>query len=207
MSGAEPKSEKEARDWISSHLVEVDPFVAIQEATERHRIEHGCEAYASSNGPLLAVLARSIAARRALEIGTAFGYTAAWLAHGMPNGSIDTVDADPTHAEAARAELRRAGFAERVRVLVGPSPAVLRDLESGYDLVFYDASIPTLEELTAFRALLRPGGLLITSNLFLGVYDPNIPGLSQGAEVRLALLDRERWLTTFADLKALSVRV
>jgi len=99
------------------------------------------------------------------------------------------------------------GVAERVRVHVGKSPGALDGLEPGYDLVFYDASIPTIEELAKFRALLSPGGLLVTSNLFLGVYDPNMPGLSHGAESRRELLDRGRWLTTFADLKALSVRL
>ena len=47
----------------------------------------------------------------------------------------------------------------------------------------------------------------MTSNLFLGVYDAALPGLERGAESRRALLDRSRWLTTFADLKALSVRL
>lgn len=207
MTDTEPTSDREARDWISRHTSNGDPFRGIYTATERHRLEHRCEAYASSNGPLLGVLARSVRARRSLEVGTALGYTAAWLAYGAPDGWVDTVEVDPGHAEQARAELRRAGVGDRVRVHVGESPRALDGLEPGYDLVFYDASIPTAGELAAFHALLRPGGLLVTSNLFLGVYDPNMPGLSHGADARLELLDRERWLTTFADLKALSVRL
>ena len=207
MTEAEPTSDREAREWITRHLQDGDPFRAIYTATERHRLEHRCEAYASSNGPLLAVLARGVAARRSLEIGTALGYTAAWLAYGAPDGRVDTVEADPAHAEQARAELRRVGLAERVRVHVGESPRALDGLEPGYDLVFYDARIPTVEELAEFRALLRPGGLLVTSNLFLGIWDPSMPGLSHGAESRRELLDSERWLTTFADLKAISVRL
>jgi len=203
----EPTSDREARAWISRHTSDGDPFHEIYAATERHRVEHRCEAYASSNGPLLGVLARSLAARRSLEIGTALGYSAAWLAHGSPSGHVDSVEADPGHAERAREELRRAGLAERVRVHLGRSPRALDGFEPGYDLIFYDASIPTPEELEAFRALLRTGGLLVTSNLFLGIYDAAMPGLSHGAESRRALLDRARWLTTFADLKALSVRL
>lgn len=207
MTDDEPKSEAEARAWIVRQLEAGDPYHEIHAATERHRVEHACEAYASSNGPLLGVLARSVAARRSLEVGTALGYTAAWLAHGAPNGHVDTIEADPGHAELARAELQRVGLAERVRVQVGRSPRALDGLERGYDLIFYDASVPTLAELRAFRALLRPGGLLVTSNLFLGIYDAATPGLSHGAESRRELLDRARWLTTFADLKALSVRL
>jgi predicted O-methyltransferase YrrM len=207
VTDAEPTSDREARDWIASHLLDGDPFREIYAATERHRVAHRCEAYASSNGPLLAVLARSVGAQRSLEVGTALGYTAAWLAHGSPGGQVDTFEADPGHAELAQTELRCAGLDQRVRVHVGMSPGALDGLEPGYDLVFYDASIPTVEELAAFRALLRPGGLLVTSNLFLGVYDPSMPGLERGAQTRRQLLDRERWLTTFADLKALSIRL
>jgi len=204
---AEPASDREARDWIAQMLSAGDPFREIYAATEAHRLEHGCEAYASANGTLLAVLARSVGARRSLEIGTALGYTAACLAHGAPGGRVDTLEADPSHAEEAARQLLRAGVAARVRILVGRSPSALEDLEPGYDLVFYDASIPTPEELSRFRALLRPGGVLLTSNLFLGIYDPRMPGLARGAESRLELLNQVHWQTTFVDLKALSVRL
>jgi predicted O-methyltransferase YrrM len=203
----EPKTDAEARDWIARHLQDCDPFRALYTATERHRAAHGCEAYASSNGPLLGVLARSVRARRSLEVGTALGYTAAWLAYGAPEGRVDTLEADPGHAELARAELDGVGVAERVRVHVGESPRALAGLEPGYDLIFYDASIPSVEEIDAFHALLRTGGLLVTSNLFLGIYDADMSGLARGADSRRALLDRVRWLTTFADLKALSIRL
>ena len=206
MKSGEPTSEREAKEWIAAAIQGVDPFRAIYAETERHRLEHACEAYASADGALLGVLARAVAARRMLEIGTALGYTAAWLAHGAPKGRVDTIEADPSHAEAAEAALRSVGLADRVRIHVGRSPGALGQLEPGYDLIFYDAHILTPEELVAFRTLLRPGGLLVTSNLFLGRYDASMPGLEQGAAVRRQLLDPSRWFTTFADLKALSVR-
>jgi predicted O-methyltransferase YrrM len=48
------------------------------------------------------------------------------------------------------------------------------------------------------RRLLRPGGVLISSNLFLGQYVPDLPDLPQMAEYRRRLLDDERFLTAFA---------
>ena len=203
----EPTSEREARGWISERVQSADLFREISEATERHRVEHGCKAYASADGPLLGVLARAVGARRILEIGTALGYSAAWLAYGAPSGRVDTFDADSSHAESAEAQLQGVGLADRVRVHVGQSPDILEKLEPGYDLVFYDAYVPTPVELEAFRTLLRPGGLLVTSNLFLGQYDATLPGLEQGARYRQEIFDPEQWLTTFADLKALSVRL
>jgi len=203
----EPASEKEARAWVDARVAAHDPFRSLAEATERHRAEHGCHAYASSDGPLLTLLARGIQARRILEVGTALGYTAASLALGAVDGAVDTIEADASHAELARENLRQAGLADRVRVHAGRSPAALAGLEPGFDLVFYDAYVPTPPELDAFRALLRPGGLLITSNLFLGQYDPALPGLEEGAAYRRRLFDRDAWLTSFAGLKALSVRL
>jgi len=206
-SADEPTSDDAARAWVARRLRQADRFAAIAGETERHRAEHGCNAYASADGPLLGVLARASGARRILEIGTALGYSAAWLAEGAPEARVDSIEADGSHAEAAAAQLRRVGLAERVKIRVGRSPEALRSLEPGYDLVFYDAYVPTPDELAMFRDLLRPGGLLVISNLFLGRYDAALPGLAKGAEVRRALFDQGRWLTTFADLKALSIRL
>ncbi len=203
----EPASERAAHDWVAQRVRSADPFGELYAATGRHRVEHGCEAYASGDGPLLGVIARAVSARRILEIGTALGYTAAWLAHGAPEARIDTVDADAAHAEAAAAELERIGLSERVTIHVGRSPDALATFAPGYDLVFYDAHVPTRAELVRFRELLRPGGLLVTSNLFLGQYDPEMPGLEEGARYRERLFDDAEWLTTFAGLKALSVRL
>jgi predicted O-methyltransferase YrrM len=57
-----------------------------------------------------------------------------------------------------------------VEVHVGRSLDALARLAPGYDLIFYDAHVPTPVELGAFATRLRPGGLLVTSNLFLGRY-------------------------------------
>jgi predicted O-methyltransferase YrrM len=203
----EPATERAAHDWVAQRVRGADPLLELYAATERHRVQHGCEAYASGDAPLLGVLARAVAARRILEIGTALGYSAAWLAHGAPDARIDTLEADSAHAELAAAELVRVGLSERVTIHVGRSPDALATLAPGYDLVFYDAHVPTLAELARFRELLRPGGLLVTSNLFLGQYDPDMPGLEEGARYREQLFDSDQWLTTFAGLKALSVRV
>lgn len=207
MSESEPASEREARAWIVRQTREADVFRVLADETERHRVEHGCNAYATGDGPFLGTLARALGARRVLEVGTALGYSAAWLAHGAASGRVDTIEADPSHAGAAERALARAGLGERVRIHVGRSPQALAGLDPGYDLVFYDADVPTPSELEAFHRLLRPGGLLVTSNLFLGRYDPARPGLAEGARYRGELFDSGRWLTAFADLKALSVKL
>ena len=59
-------------------------------------------------------------ARRILEIGTLGGFSTIWLARGAgPQGRVVTLEYEPKHAEVARANLHRAGVADRVEVVVG----------------------------------------------------------------------------------------
>src|SRR5450432_4586220 len=77
----------------------------------------------------LEVLARLSGARHAVEIGTLGGYSGVALLRGMgAEGQLDTIEIDPRHAEIARESFRRAGFAGRARVHVGPAREVLPDL-------------------------------------------------------------------------------
>lgn len=165
-----------------------DPFAPIRAATDRHRARHGCRAYPFSEGPLLGVLAAAVGAKRILELGTALGYTALWLAHGAPAAQIDTVERDAEHVRLAREHFAAGGADARITVHEGDFAAVLPTLAPGYDLGFFDGFAPGLDHLAAFRRLLRPGGLLVSTNLDLG----------RGGEYRAALADPERFLTSFA---------
>src|SRR5215469_9285143 len=65
-----------------------------------------------NEGRLLWILAKSIGARSILEIGTLGGYSTIWLARALPpDGRLITLEADPKHAEIARANIERAGLA------------------------------------------------------------------------------------------------
>lgn len=145
------------------------------------RVEDRCEAawlpriaIAPGVGRLLAVLVRACAARRVLEIGTLGGYSAIWLARGLPaDGSLLTLELDPRHAEVARANLADAGLADRVEVRVGRAAHLLEELidvgTEPFDLVFIDAdkaSYPVY--LDAALALSRPGTLLVADNVVRG---------------------------------------
>src|ERR671916_72350 len=68
-------------------------------------------------GTFLHILARAIGARKVLEIGTLGGYSTIWLARALPNGGrVVSLEADPRHAEVARANIARAGLDYRVEV-------------------------------------------------------------------------------------------
>ena len=178
-----------------------DPFAAIFAQTEVHRHGHGCWAFPFGDGPALGVLAAAVAAKRILELGTALGYTACWLAHGSWEAHIDTIERDAEHVRLARANIADAGHADQILVHHGDFSLILPTLEAGYDIAFFDGYSPTLNNLNRLRCLLRAGGLVISANLDLG---------GDGDAVRKNLSDSSRWLTSFmveAGRTAVSVKL
>lgn len=204
----EPTTASAVLAWIETQTREHDRFAHVARATEEHRLAHGCDTYHSGDGPLLGVLAAATGAKRILEVGCGLGYSALWLAYGAsPDGVVETIELDPGHASLARELLVKEGFADRITVHEGRSEDVVPRLVPPFDMAFYDASVPTPGDLDEFARLVRGGGLLVTSNLFLGQHDPNMPGLEEGARYRMRLLEDGQWLTSFAGAKAISVRL
>ena len=150
--------------YVDGHLAARDPALAAVEAQgarERWPIVGPAE------GMLLHLLARLVRARRALELGTAIGYSTTWIARGLEaGGELVTVEGDPETARVAAENLKRTGVADRVRILVGEAKDVVPDLEGPFDLIFLDVdkgSYPALLEPCADR--LRAGGLLVADNV------------------------------------------
>ncbi len=68
-------------------------------------------------GKLLEVLVRSTRAKLVLEVSCGLGYSAIWLARGLPRGGmVETIEQDEAHAEVARKNFKRAGVKRRVRI-------------------------------------------------------------------------------------------
>jgi len=124
-------------------------------------------AVAPNQGKLLYLLARLRGARRILEIGTLGGYSTIWLARALPaDGELVTLEYEPTHAEVARANIARAGLADRVEVRVGPALDTLPSLDGPFDLVFIDADKPNNPEYLRWALrLTRPGSMIIVDNV------------------------------------------
>jgi len=178
-----------------------DPFAAVRAATEAHRAMHkGCGAYPYDNGALLGALAAAANARRILELGTALGFTALWFARGAPEAVIDTIDRDADHVHLAREQVEAHKMGGHVVVHQGEFAQVLRRLDPGYDVAFFDGFTPTRPVLRELRRLLRARGLLISANL-----------THKGAEAYLAALqDGKSWQTAFIGEEhetALSIKV
>jgi len=120
-------------------------------------------------GKLLAVLARATGARRILELGTAIGYGALWLARGAPEARLTTIDVDPDRLARARSYLERGGVLARVELIEGKALEVLPRLPGPFDLVFVDAIKTEYRRyLDHVLPKMRIGGLLVFDNLLWG---------------------------------------
>jgi len=209
MPSNEPKSAAAVRRWIEKHTRASDRFASVANKYGPHRRHHGCDdVYPSSNGPLLGALAAAAKPKRLLEVGCGLGYSGLWLAYGArPKGCLETIEADKEHAKIAREHFKAEGLENRIQVLVGDAKRVLPTLKDRYDLIYFDINpAESLVVLEHAERLLRRGGLLISANLFLGQFAPDIPGLEKTAEYRLRLLDSARWLTGYmADGISISV--
>jgi predicted O-methyltransferase YrrM len=127
-------------------------------------------AVSALQGALLNLLARSVGARRILEVGTLAGYSTIWLARALPaDGELVTCEISAEHARVARANLAAAGLDGLVDVRVGPAVDTLATLTGPFDLVFIDADKPSnVAYLTAALELTRPGSMVIVDNVVRG---------------------------------------
>ena len=151
----------------------VDQFLtgALVDEDEALRAAAGWPAVSPLEGKLLHLLARAVGARTALELGTANGYSTIWLARALPpDGLLVTLELDPRNAEAATANLARAGVESVVELRVGPASDTLRQLaQEGagpFDLVFVDADKRSNPEyLPLVLDLARAGTLIVADNV------------------------------------------
>jgi predicted O-methyltransferase YrrM len=126
---------------------------------------------APNQGKLLMILAQMVGARAILEIGTLGGYSTIWMARALPaGGHLVTLESDPKHAEVAKANLARAGVADRVELRLGPAletlPRLAAEKRGPFDLFFIDAdkvNIPAYFDWSL--DLSRPGSVIVVDNV------------------------------------------
>jgi predicted O-methyltransferase YrrM len=194
----EPTSAESVAQWIQTAQRQRDPFEHVRLASHEHRESHGagCSVYPTSSGPLLSVVAAAVTAERILEVGSGLGYSTLCLAL-RSRGKVETIERDAEHARLAEQTILREGYGDRIRVLRGRGADVLPGLDVPYDLIFSDGDPEELpQDLDHFLRLLRSGGLLLSANLFLAQFVPDLTGIDQMAEYRQRLLDNSRLLTT-----------
>ena len=184
--------------YISDLLVPPDPALdaALQASAAAGLPPHDVS---PSQGKLLLLLAQIQGARTILEIGTLGGYSTIWLARALPaDGRLITLEADPKHAEVARANIAQAGLANVVELRVGRALDTLPQLAAeGYgpfDLIFIDADKPSNPDYFGWALkLCGRGSLIIADNVVrngavvdAASSDPSVQGVRRFNELLAA---------------------
>ncbi|HMF93965.1 MAG TPA: O-methyltransferase [Vicinamibacterales bacterium] len=98
-------------------------------------------AVSEEDGRFLRVMIASSGAKRVLEIGGAYGYSAIWMGLGLreTGGTLISIEYDPARAKSAAEHVGAAGLADIVTVVAGDAFTEIPKLHGLFDFVFLDA--------------------------------------------------------------------
>lgn len=162
--------EEELYRYLKAHSLREDPLLAeLREETAK--MPQANMQIAPEQGQFMALLARTIGARRYLEVGTFTGYSALAVTQAMPaQGQATCLDISEEWTTIAQRYWIRAGLADRIHLHLRPASetleSLIRDGWSGdYDMAFIDADkTGYIDYYEACITLVRPGGLVLIDN-------------------------------------------
>ena len=200
------KNWSEADDFIAGLFVHPDAALdAALSASEKAGLP--AIEVSPNQGKLLMLLAQMVGAKRILEIGTLGGYSTIWLARALPEGGkLISLEADKKHAEVARKNIERAGFAEKVDVRVGKAldtlPKLVAEGAGPFDFVFLDADKPNNPAYFEWALkLTRKGSAIVADNVVRwgAITDPDSADANvRGVRHFLEVMARERRVSATA---------
>lgn len=175
--------------YFCEALIPFDPVLsdALRDSDAAGLPQHNVS---PTQGKFLHLLAKLKGAQRILEIGTLGGYSTIWLARALPvGGSLVSLEANPTAAAVAKANIARAGLAHVVDIRLGKAVDSLAMLTqqrvAPFDLIFIDADKPNNPSYLEWSLKLsRPGTVIIGDNVVRNgavadssSNDPNVLGV------------------------------
>jgi predicted O-methyltransferase YrrM len=135
---------------------------------EQEAVEHDIPIVGPLVGKMLWMLTRLMGAKRVLELGTATGYSAIWIANALKltGGKLTSLEWDKNTTEKAISNIEKAGLADQVEVQVGDAVDLIGKYETEqFDLVFQDIEKEMYSSLLdPCVRVLRKGGLLFCDN-------------------------------------------
>jgi caffeoyl-CoA O-methyltransferase len=170
MTGRDVKLDDRLHDYIRAHSSREHPVLRdLREATAG--MKHAGMQISPEQGQLMALLARLVKARRAIEIGVFTGYSSLSVALALPDdGKLIACDVNEEWTSMARRFWEKAGVAHKIELRLAPAQGTLDELiakgEAGaYDFAFIDAD---KSRYAAYYerclTLLRTGGLIVVDN-------------------------------------------
>jgi predicted O-methyltransferase YrrM len=119
-------------------------------------------------GALLYVLVRATRAKRILELGTATGYSAIFLARAckVVDGTVVTLEKDRAMALRAGENFKRAGLESNIEVRLGDALTEISAIDENFDFIFIDIEKQDyIRALPHIERLLKKDGLLVADNV------------------------------------------
>lgn len=157
-------------------------------------------------GRLLFQLALMVGAKRVLELGSGFGYSAYWFAKAVgEDGSVVYTDMSDENARTAADFLGRAGLGQRLDIRTGDAVRILEESAGGFDVIFndIDKEYYPLVIGPAYEKL-REGGIFITDNVFWSgrVLTPDDSPSTEGVkEFTRLLFSKEGFYSSIVPLR------
>jgi predicted O-methyltransferase YrrM len=198
---------------VEAYLVELSAAQhrsdVLEEMEERARRD-GFPIVGPAVGRFLELCARAVGARRVVELGSGYGYSAYWFARAVgAEGSVVCTDGDPANAAAAEDYLGRAGVWDRVDYRVGDALAGLASVDGEFDVVYNDVDKHGYPDcFRAGRERLRVGGVYLCDNVLwrgmaaTGEPDERFPGWVEAIRDHNRLVaDDERFVSQIVPIR------
>ncbi|MCK9910055.1 methyltransferase domain-containing protein, partial [Microbacteriaceae bacterium K1510] len=103
----------------------IPPRSALLQRLEREAAEEGIPIIQLPAAQVMRTLLSLYQPRSILEVGTAIGYSAIWLAEAAPQAGIVTMEIDQERIRRARQNFAEAGLTEQIELIVGDATAGL----------------------------------------------------------------------------------
>ena len=153
---------------IEKYLAEVIP--------ERDSVLTEMEMYAASKnfpivgplvGRLLYLISKAIKAKKVLELGSGFGYSAYWFAKAVGSaGRVVCTENLRENVALAKEFLRKGHVVDRAKFLIGDAISSVEGIRGTFDIIFNDVDKTQYPQaLKVALPRLRKGGLFISDNV------------------------------------------
>ena len=152
------------QNYLSSFPPKSDELL---EEMEKYAQEHNVPILSQQSAEFLEQLVIVKNPKRALELGTAIGYSSIRIARNLKGKSvIHTIEKSADNIITAKEYISKSGVAGKIKLLEGDALNIMPQLKKKYDLIFLDADKEDYKRLFDYSlVLLRRGGLLIVDNL------------------------------------------
>ena len=169
-----PRIDGALADYVDANWLRESP-VKRRLREETAKLPQAGMQISAHQGQQIALLARAVGARQAVEVGTFTGYSSLCIAEALTaDGKLRCCDVSEQWTRIARRYWKEAGVEGRIELTIAPALKTLdgflaQGLSGQLDLAFIDAN---KEDYDAYYErclqLVRPGGLVLIDNVLWG---------------------------------------